>query len=363
MTFEPRIAFVVDTLPSIGGGEKVLFAALEAYPRAEIFSLIYNRRVFVNSPLANRTIHISWLDSLPFAHTHHRHLLPLMPAAIERIDLRGFDIVVSFNYAVANGVRIQNGARHVSYTHTPMRYAWTGINLNGTRSPANRFLDAYMHRFRAWDKRAASRVHALATNSQIVSQRIRLAYSREASIIYPPVEVDRFRPNPQRENYFVTLTRLVPHKRVDLLVQAFNQLELPLLIVGDGPELPRLEAMAKSNIQLLGYQGDDSVADLLGRARAFVCAAEEDFGIAIVEAQAAGCPVIAYGAGGALETVEDGVTGLLFSEQNTASLIDAVRRFEKIHKSLRPDEITKRARRFNKARFVDEFQDFVLGTK
>jgi glycosyltransferase involved in cell wall biosynthesis len=244
-----------------------------------------------------------------------------------------------------------------------MRYAWTGINLNGTRSPANRLLDAYMHRFRAWDKRAASRVHALATNSQTVSQRIRLAYGRTASIIYPPVEVDRFRPNPRRENYFITLTRLVPHKRVDLLIQAFNQLELPLLIVGDGPELPRLKAMANSNIKFPGFQSDDTVADLLGRARAFVCAAEEDFGIAIVEAQAAGCPIIAYGAGGALETVEDGVTGLLFSGQTTVSLIDAIRRFEKIHKSLRPDEITKRARRFNKARFVDEFQEFVLGTK
>jgi glycosyltransferase involved in cell wall biosynthesis len=286
-----------------------------------------------------------------------------MPGAIERVDLRGFDIIVSFNYAVANGVRIQNGARHVSYTHTPMRYAWTDLNLNGRRSTANPILDAYMHRFRQWDRKAASGMHAIATNSHTVSKRIRHAYGREASVIYPPVEVDRFRPNPRHENFFITVTRLVPHKRVDLLVQAFNQLNLPLLIVGDGPELLRLKALAKSNIRFLGFQSDDTVADLLGRARAFVCAAEEDFGIAIVEAQAAGCPVIAYGAGGARETVEEGVAGLLFSEQNTASLIDAVHRFEKIHNSFLSDEITKRARRFNKARFVDEFQKFVLGAK
>lgn len=359
MNSEPRIAFIVDTLPSIGGGEKVLFAALEAYPDADVFTLIYNRRVFVNSPLAKRTVHTSWLDSLPLAHTHHRSLLPLMPGAIERVDLRGFDIVVSFNYAVANGVRIQNGARHVSYTHTPMRYAWTDLNLNGTRSPANRLLDAYMHRFRAWDKRAASRVHALATNSQTVSKRIRLAYGRTASIIYPPVEIDRFRHTLPREGYFITVTRLVPHKRVDLLVQAFNQLGLPLLIVGDGPELPHLKAMAKSNIRLLGFQPDDTVADLLGRARAFVCAAEEDFGIAIVEAQAAGCPVIAYGSGGALETVIEGKTGLFFDRQSLPHLVEAIERFNRAETSFIQQDPVENAGRFGKQRFLREFTEFV----
>ncbi|MBL8108913.1 MAG: glycosyltransferase [Anaerolineales bacterium] len=201
----------------------------------------------------------------------------------------------------------------------------------------------------------------MATNSQTVRERIREAYQLEARVIHPPVEVNRFHPSPQRENYFITVTRLVPHKRVDLLVEAFNKLNLPLVIVGDGPELPRLQHMAKSNVKFLGFQSDDNVAELLGKARAFVCAAEEDFGIAIVEAQAAGCPVIAYGAGGALETVEDGVTGLFFGEQAEGSLIEALRRFEKIYPAFDAREIKKRAERFNKARFLNEFREFVSG--
>ena len=357
---KPRIAFVLDTLPSIGGGEKVLFAALEAYPRAEIFTLIYNRNVFVNSPIAERKVNTSWLDSLPFAHTHHRYLLPLMPPAIEQINLREYDIVVSFNYAVANGASSHNAMRHVSYTHTPLRYAWTDININGKHTRRNFLLDQYMRSFRAWDRRAASRVHAMATNSHTVRERIREAYQLEARVIHPPVEVNRFHPSPQREKFFVTVTRLVPHKRVDLLVRAFNQLNLPLVIVGDGPELPLLREMAKSNIELMGFQSDENVAELLSKARAFVCAAEEDFGIAIVEAQAAGCPVIAYGSGGARETVIENATGLFFDEQSTESLIEAVQRFENNFENFSSGIIAQNSQRFSKPRFIQEFKDFVM---
>lgn len=359
MKSEPRIAFVVDTLPSIGGGEKVLFAALEAFPRAEIFALIYNKKVFTDTPIASRKIKTSWLDSLPLAHIYHRFFLPLMPAAIERLNLHNYDVIVSFNYAVANGAQNHNGARHVSYTHTPLRYAWTDLNINGTRTRKNLILDTYMQNFRAWDKQAASRVHAIATNSQTVSKRIRLAYQRDAPVIYPPVDVERFRPSAQRETYFITLTRLVPHKRVDLLVQAFNQLKLPLLIIGDGPELPRLKKIAQPNVQLLGFQSDEKVAELLVKARAFVCAAEEDFGIAIVEAQAAGCPVITYGSGGALETVKEKVTGLLFTEQSAPCIMDVVERFERDETSFDTNELVKNARRFSKDRFLREFVEFV----
>lgn len=359
MTSKSRIAFVVDTLPSIGGGEKVLFAALEAYPHADIFTLIYNREVFVDSPIALRRVNTSWLDSLPLAHTHHRLLLPLMPAAIEQINLQDYDLIVSFNYAVANGAKNHNGARHVSYTHTPLRYAWTDLNLNGKRTRRNPLLDRYMQSFRTWDKNAASRVHAIATNSQTVRKRIRRAYERDAQIIHPPVEVERFRPSDRRENYFITVTRLVPHKRVDLLVQTFNQLNLPLLIIGDGPELPRLKTMGNPNIKFLGFQSDERVADLLGKARAFVCAAEEDFGIAIVEAQAAGCPVITYGSGGARETVIENITGLFFQEQTIESVTDAIQRFEKSFESFSPASIVQNSHRFSKPRFIREFRDFV----
>src|SRR5215510_14803431 len=186
----PRIAFVTDSLPSVGGAEKVLFAALEAYPHADLFTLIYNKDVFVNTPIANRTIKTSWLDGLPFAHEHHRFFLPLMLPAIERLDLHEYDSIVSFSYAVAHGIKNHNGARHVSYTHTPMRYAWSGMNINGTHTRKNPIVDGFMQIFRKWDRSAASRDHEFATNSRAVSRRIQFAYQREARIIYPPVEVE-----------------------------------------------------------------------------------------------------------------------------------------------------------------------------
>jgi glycosyltransferase involved in cell wall biosynthesis len=356
---EPRIAFVVDPLVPLGGAEKVLFTALEAFPNADLFTLVYNKRNFANSPISNRSVKTSYLNAIPFVHRYHRLFLPLMPGAVERFDLRAYGLIVSFNYAVANGVRNYNGARHVSYTHTPLRYAWTDININGTHTRRNRLIERYMQLFREWDKRAALRVHAIATNSQAVSKRIRRAYGREAPVIHPPVELDRFQPNSKRENFFVTLTRLVPHKRVDLVVQSFSRLNLPLIVIGEGPELPRLKSMAGENIRFTGYISDESVADLLGRARGFVCAAEEDFGIAIVEAQAAGCPVIAYGAGGALETVMDEVTGMLFQEQSAACIIDVVERFERNETSFDTDKLLKNAERFSKTRFLREFTEFV----
>lgn len=354
-----RIAFVIDSLPSLGGGERVLFTALEAFPNAELFTLVYNKDAFVSTPIAKRKVNTSFIDRLPMAHTQHRMFLPLMPFAIEQFNLRDYETIVSFSYAVAHGVQSYNGARHVSYTYTPMRYAWTDININGTRTRKNPILDKFMQSFRKWDQRAASRVHQFAAISKAVSQRMQRAYQREASIIYPPVEINRFKPAPEREGFYITVTRLVPHKRVDIIVQAFAQLNIPLLIIGDGPELPRLKNIATSNIKFLGYQSDEKVAEYLGKARGFVCATEEDFGIAIVEAQAAGCPIIAYGKGGVLETVVDEVTGICFSEQLPESLLDAIQRFEHIHSSFSVPDLVKNAQKFDKANFIQKFSEFV----
>ena len=359
MNSEPRVAFVVDTLPSIGGGEKVLFAALEAYPQADIFTLIYNKDAFTNTPIANKEIVTSYLDKLPFAQKHHRLLLPLMPSAIERFDLCKYDVIVSFSYAVAHGVRLTNGTRHISYTYTPMRYAWSDINLDGTHSHKNAMLNLVMDNFRTWDKAASSRVHEFAAISQGIARRIQTAYQREARVIYPPVEIERFHPNGSRGDYFVTLSRLVAHKRIDLVIEGFSKLNLPLKIIGDGPERKRLQKLATPNIEFLGYQPDKTVAQLVSKARGFVCAAEEDFGIAIVEAQAAGCPVIAYKAGGALETVIDEVTGLFFEEQSAASLIDAIQRFNDSEHCFRHSDLTDNAQKFSKERFRRSFQVFV----
>ncbi|HLO34270.1 MAG TPA: glycosyltransferase [Anaerolineales bacterium] len=356
---DPRIAFIVDALPAIGGGEKTLFAALEVFPQAELFTLIYNKPAFANTPVSGKAILTSYLDRLPLAKTHHRLLLPFMPAAIERFDLCHYDVVVSFSYAVAHGVKVENGARHLSYTYTPMRYAWSDLNLDGTHSHKNPLVNLAMERFRTWDKAAAARVHEFAAISHGIAARIQSAYDREARVIYPPVEIERFAAPGARGDYFVTLSRLVPHKRIDLIIEAFSRLQLPLKIIGEGPQKERLQRQATPNIEFLGYQTEETVARLLGSARGFVSAAEEDFGIAIVEAQAAGCPVITYQGGGALETVIDGVTGVFFPEQSAASLREAIGHFEDSVHCFRSRELVDNAQRFSKARFKEAFREFV----
>jgi len=361
MKSEPRIAFVIDALPSLGGAEKVLFTALEAFPQADIFTLVYNKRIFSHSPIGNRNVTTSFIDRIPLAHRQHRMFLPLMPSAIEKFDLRDYERIVSFSYAVAHGIQNFNGARHISYTFTPMRYAWMDVNINGTHNSKNRLLKKFMKGFREWDQKAASHVHQFVAISQEVARRIENAYHREAEIIYPPVDVNRFTPSKERENYFVTVTRLVPHKRIDILVQAFSKLRIPLIVIGEGPELNHLARTAGSNIRFLGYQADRQVEELLGKARGFVCATEEDFGIAIVEAQAAGCPVIAYGKGGALETVVPNQTGIFFAEQSPESLIEALQNFERIYSCFHSPRIVQNSLKFQKETFLSRFEQLVLG--
>lgn len=361
MKSNPHIAFVIDALPSLGGGEKVLFTALEIFPQADVFTLLYNKPVFRGTPIAHRMVKTSFLDSLPGIYRHHRLFLPLMPFAIERFDLRSYDIVLCFSYAVAHGVKTHKGARHLSYMYTPMRYAWTDINLNGTHTRKNVVMNGLMSAFRNWDRKAAGRVDAFATISHAVAGRIAQAYQRQAPVIYPPVEVDRFCANAPREDFYITVSRLVPHKRLDLVVQVFSRLNLPLLVVGTGSELPRLQKMAAPNVKFLGYVPDEDLAQLLGKARGFICMAEEDFGIAIVEAQAAGCPVIAYGKGGALETVIDGVTGMFCEEQTESSLQEAILQFEERFPVFRAEDARRNAERFSKSRFLDQFCQFVEG--
>jgi glycosyltransferase involved in cell wall biosynthesis len=359
MKSDSGIAFVIDALPSLGGAEKVLFTALEIFPQADIFTLVYNKPVFSNTPLRDREVKTSFIDSLPFSHSQHRLFLPLMPYAVEQFDLRKYETIVSFSYAVAHGVQKFNGARLISYTFTPMRYAWMNLNINGTHNPRNQVVNQLMNAFREWDKKASRHVHQFIAVSQAVSKRIGDAYHREAEIIYPPVDVDRFSPAPIRDDYYITVTRLVPHKRLDILVEAFSQLNLPLLVIGNGPEYEHLVQHATPNIRFLGYQPDEKVAELLGKAKGFVCVTEEDFGIAIVEAQAAGCPVIAYAQGGALETVIDKETGIFFSEQTSEGLIDALQKFESIHSCLHIPHLIQNSYRFRKENFVSNFKQLI----
>jgi len=356
-----ELAFVVDALPAMGGAEKVLLAALEAFPGTPVYTLMYNPAPFRDTLLARSPVISSFIDRLPLAATHYRSYLPLMPLAVEHFDLRRYARIVSFSYAVAHGVRTLPGQVHIGYTHTPMRYAWRGVPLRRAPRLAGWILSA----FRRWDAAAVKRVDRLTAISGFVAGLVQQAYHRQAGVIYPPVEVERFRPLSPRGDYYVTLSRLVAHKRLDLAVRAFSALGLPLVVVGEGPEYANLRKMAAPNVTFAGYQDDAALAELLGRARGLVHASEEDFGIAIVEAQAAGCPVIVYGRGAALETVQEGQTGLFFAEQTVDSLVDAVERFERSERSerqagaFRPADLVANACRYDKERFKQEFTDLV----
>jgi len=358
MSLNSKVAIVVDALSILGGSEKVLMAALELFPEAPIYTLLYNRDIFAHTPLAYRKVISSFIERLPFAYTHYRKYLPLMPYAIQHFDLSDYDTILSLSYAVAHGVKVHPGQKHFSYTYTPMRYAWRNFGLDGLPRKSTG-MDRLFRPFRAWDLGAARSVDQFAAVSNWIANLVNLTYQQDARVIYPPVDVERFSPGLERGDYYITVSRLVPHKRVGLIVDAFSSLGLPLLVVGEGEERQHLERRAKDNIHFLGFQSDATVNDLLNRARAFVSASEEDFGIAMVEAQAAGCPVIAYGKGGAPEIVVENQTGLFFDQPRSDSLVNAIERFLPLR--LSSHECAANAARFNKQRFLSEIASFVNG--
>ncbi|MCK4901632.1 MAG: glycosyltransferase, partial [Anaerolineales bacterium] len=286
---------------------------------------------------------------------------------VERFDLREYDIILSFSYAVAHGVLPRPDQLHISYTYTPMRYAWHHyhqyLDETGTRSGLKGWvIQAILHYLRIWDRSAADRVDRFVAISQWVARGIWRSYRRSAKVIYPPVDIQKFNPVEPREDYYITVSRLERHKKVDLVIKAFSQLGYPLLVVGEGQEYNHLSKMAAPNVKLLGQLSDQELADLLGRARGFVQAAEEDFGIALVEALAAGCPVIAYGKGGAREIVISGKTGLLYADQTVDSLIAAVVQFEGGDLKLEESQIIISVERFSKVNFQRELKALIENT-
>ena len=315
MTDSPKIALVIDSVSSFTGAERVLAAVLELYPGAPIYTLAYNREAVGAQPIEGHALHVSWIQKLPWGSTQYRNYLPLLPLAVEQLDLRGYDIVLSFSYAVAHGVLCRPDQLHVSYTFAPLRYAWQGAHEYFQHGPVAPVAALIMHYLRLWDSSAAARVDHFAAISRWTADCVRRAYGREAEVIFPPVDIGRFTSAPAREEYYVAFSRLVRHKRQELVVQAFSKLGLPLVVIGEGPERKRLEALAGANVSFMGWQTDESAANLIGRARALVHAAEEDFGLVMAEAQAAGCPVIGYAGGAAREIILEGETGLLFPEQ------------------------------------------------
>ena len=356
-----RVAIVHDWLTGMRGGERVLEAMLELYPDADIFTLVHAPGSVSQRIEANR-IRTSFLQRLPGALTHWRHYLPLFPLAVERLDVSAYDLVLSSSHCAAKAVRPGNGATHVSYCHTPMRYVWDQYEAYFARAtPAVRLAMRLMApRLRRWDRRTADRVDAFVANSHNVAERVRRTYRRDAAVVYPPVDVSRFAPAPVREDFYLLVSALVPYKRVDLAVSAFAQDGRRLVVVGDGPEYARLRRGAPGNVTFTGFVPDEEVASLLGRCRAFIQPGEEDFGIAVVEAQAAGAPVIAYGAGGALETVVSaasangtGPTGVLFQPQTPDGLVRALEQFEAME--FDANNLMKHAHGFSPERFRADF--------
>jgi glycosyltransferase involved in cell wall biosynthesis len=355
-----RVAIIHDWLTGMRGGERVLQALCELFPRAHLFTLVHVPGV-VSAPIARLPLQSSFVERLPRAWRWYRHYLPLFPAAVEQFDLDGFDLVISSSHCAVKSVVVPGRARHLCYCHSPMRYAWDQFNAYfgparlGRASGAAR---AVLRRMARWDRDTSGRPDRYVANSQYVAQRIRRYYNRRAVVVPPPVDTFFYTPcstpsgsNPP-DRYFLVVSALVPYKRLELAIDASRQVNIPLKIVGEGTELPRLQALAGPTVEFLGRRTDEQVRDLYRGALAVLLPGEEDFGIVPVEAQACGRPVVALGLGGALETVVDGVTGVLVRDSQPASWAAALDRVASAPAAFTPEASRANAERFSRERFM-----------
>jgi len=363
-----RVAIVHHWFVSQGGGERVAEVLAQMYPTADLFALVADRDQLPAS-LRHRSLRTSFLDRAPFARSAYRQLLPLYPLAVEHLDLSGYDLVLTSDSGPMKGIIVSPSAVHICYCHSPMRYLWDQYHhYRGSMSRVARSVFSLSaHYVRSWDQRAAQRVTHFVANSSYVAARIRQYYGRESTVIYPPVDMSSGYFSRSSSGAYLTVGRLVPYKRIDLLIQACNLLGRELRIIGTGPEEARLRSQAGNTIKFLGNVDEASLWDEYANCRAFLFAAEEDFGMAIVEAQACGRPVIAFGKGGALESVgclditapcpQD--TGVFFYEQTPMAVADAILRFEASEHCFQPHTIRERATRFSADAFRDSFQNLV----
>ena len=364
-----KIAIVHDWFTTPGGSENVLEQILLAFPDADLFSLMELLPDEERYLLHGTKVTTTFLQNAPFInHKNYRNYLPLMPLAIEQIDLSGYNVVLSNSHAVSKGVITGPEQLHICYIHNPLRYAWEMQNdylkvsgFGGLKSGAARI---FLHYLRSWDIIAASRPDILLANSGYIARRIQKLYRRTSSVLYPPVDTDYFTPNGSREDFYFTASRFVPYKRIELIAEAFRGLtNKKLVIIGDGPELPRIKSFIGENVTWLGYQPKDILRDHLRRCKAFIFAAKEDFGIIPVEAQACGAPVIAFGEGGAAETVlgqgSPNQTGLFFLQQSVEDLKAAVNAFEAMSPSISSQNCRSNAEYFSNQRFRKELTNIV----
>ncbi|ADR19080.1 glycosyltransferase family 4 protein [Calditerrivibrio nitroreducens] len=358
-------ALVHDWFSVYAGAEKCVESFTNIWDDFDVYSLID----FLNDRdreiiLKGKKAHTSFIQKLPKAKEKYRNYLPLFPLAIEQFDLSGYDLIISSSHAVAKGVLTHQNQLHISYVHTPMRYVWDLYHQYLKESKLDRgikgFIAKYfLHKIRIWDFITVNRVDYYIANSKYIAQRIKKVYGKESTVIYPPVDVDKFKLYEKKEDFYMTASRMVPYKKIDLIVEAFSQTNKKLIVIGTGPDMEKIKAKAGRNIELMGYQSDEVMIEMMQRAKAFVFAAEEDFGITPVEAQACGTPVICLGKGGTKETVIDMLTGVYFMEQTVGALLEAVDKFEKNSSSFDPKKIRENALRFSRDRFEREIKNFV----
>ncbi|AWD03950.1 TPA: glycosyltransferase family 4 protein [Klebsiella aerogenes] len=365
------IGIVADWFVTYAGSEKVVAEFLKVFPDSDLYAVVDFLSAENKTRFNNKPIQTTFIQNLPKAKKYYQKYLPLMPLAIEQLDVSQHDIILSSSHAVAKGILTGPDQLHISYVHSPIRYAWDlqhqYLREAGLESGAKAMLARWMlHKIRMWDTRTSNGVDHFIANSNFIAKRIKKVYGRDADVIYPPVDVDSFELEQFKENYYMTASRLVPYKRIDLIVEAFGYMpEKKLIVVGDGPEMAKIKRKAQKNVEILGYQSDLEMQNLMRKAKAFVFAAEEDFGITPVEAQACGTPVIAYGKGGALETVLDvnhskTPTGILFDKQNCDSIIEAVENFENSKDCYHPEDCRRNAMRFSVERFRMEIENYVM---
>ena len=364
-----KVAIVHDWLVTYAGAERVLEQLLNIFPEADLYSIVdflpENNRNFIK----NKKVTTSFIQKLPKAKTKYRNYLPLMPLAIEQFDLRGYDLIISSSHCVAKGVITGPDQKHICICYTPVRYAW---DLQGqylkesglTKGLKGWLAKAILHYIRLWDLRTVNGVDEFIAISDYIKRRIWKTYRRESMVIYPPVDVESFEFFETKEDFYLTASRMVPYKKMDLIVEAFSKMpDKKLIVIGDGPDFNKIKSKATKNITLMGYQPFEVLKDHMQRAKAFVFAAEEDFGITPVEAQACGTPVIAYGKGGALETVvgidKVNPTGVFFEEQTVESICKAVGKFEDEKEKIGYKICRENAERFGNERFLDEIKEFV----
>lgn len=358
---KPKVALVHEWLTTLGGSEKVLWQLHLLYPEAPIYTLVYDPACG-NGLFKECDVRTTWLQKIPFATKLYKKMLSLMPRAWESLDLTEYDLVISSSSSCCKGVITRPGAVHICYCHTPTRYLWDFYHtyLKSAGLLKRWLMPRMVHKLRMWDRLAADRVDYFVANSRYIAQRIQKYYRREADVIYPSVRLSDYTPQENPEDYYLMVGRFVYYKRVDLAIEACNRLGRRLIIVGDGDEAKRLRALAGPTITFLGAVSDEEIRTLYLKAKAFLFPGEEDFGITPVEAQSAGCPVLAYGKGGALETVADGETGLFFEEQTPESLAQCIQRFEREGVRRSRADIRKHSLRFSEERFRKEIQAYCL---